>query len=225
MADIIELIGSDPTNTNIERVQTNVKAVNLELGEITDKGYVNAKVVTNLNDALENGKYKIIISGHSIIAAGTYLVDTTKYDATASSQILRSVNVNGANTTYIRLYRAGIETVRLIATTEKTDILCTANTGYTLIKNNSKQINNILYIDIAINKTDGTNFAASTVNVCNIPAINGLVNGYTAFCAKGETSSGSSSAVTEACRYNNTIFVVLPNSNTRNIYINGVVVL
>lgn len=196
-----------------------------DMEQITDKGYVNAKVVTNLNDALENGKYKIIITGHSIIANGTYLIDATKYDSTASSQILRSVNVSGVDATYIRLYRAGVETVRLIATTGKIDILCTANTGYTLIKNNSKQINNILCIDIAINKTDGTNFAASTFNVCNIPAINGLVNGYTAFCAKGETSSGSSSPVTEACRYNNAITVVLPNTNTRNIYINGVIVL
>lgn len=30
MADIIELVGSEPTNTNIERVQTNVKVVNTE---------------------------------------------------------------------------------------------------------------------------------------------------------------------------------------------------
>ena len=134
-------------------------ATSADMEQITDKGYVNAKVVTNLNDALENGKYKIIISGHGIITAGTYLVDTTKYDATASSQILRNVNVNGANTTYIRLYRAGVETVRLIATTEKINILFTPTVGLTVIHNNCYKINNIAYISIAIKKNDETAFS------------------------------------------------------------------
>ena len=156
---IERIYGTDTGKQAFTKTDNNFQELEADMEQIIDKGYVNTKVVTNLNDALENGKYKIIISGHGIITAGTYLVDTTKYDATASSQILRNVNVNGANTTYIRLYRAGVETVRLIATTEKINILFTPTAGLTVIHNNSYKINNIAYISIAIKKTDETAFS------------------------------------------------------------------
>ncbi len=162
----------------INENKTNIDTVSDNMEQIADKGYVNTKVVNNLDDALENGKYKIIISGHSIIAAGTYLVDTTKYDATASSQILRNVNANGANTTYIRLYRAGVETVRLLATTDKVDITVTPASGMTKVYDNSYRINNVVYINLGIRKTDSTPFATNsqilvgTVPSGNTPLVN-----------------------------------------------------
>lgn len=57
-----------------------------------------------------------------------------------------------------------------VATTDKIDISCTPNTGFSVVRQKSYQINNILYVDVLFKNTDGTSLAKALLNPFKLPS-------------------------------------------------------
>lgn len=108
-----------------------------------------------------------------------------------------------------------------LATTTKTDILVTPNTGYTITFNNSCKINNIAYINVRAKKTDGSEFiSGAQVTPFTLPlTAGGETNG------NGNGASGGFWRVPATVLFTGNTVVVNPTSNCTQIHITGVIVL
>lgn len=108
-----------------------------------------------------------------------------------------------------------------LATTDKTDILVTPNTGYTITFNNSCKINNIAYINVRVKKTDGSEFiSGAQVTPFTLPlTAGGETNG------NGNGASGGFWRVPATVLFTGNTVVVNPTSNCTQIHITGAIVL
>lgn len=140
---------------NVTAIEENTNKINVLNNE---RGYLNSKLVSNLDTTKDNGKY--VFWGNLFgITDGVWYVDVTKdsrgYDSltqTAKCVYPKAIRIerdclNGAWQPW-----------QQIATTTKTSFSCSAKTGYTIVSQNCYTLNGMAYINIAIKKVDGSVF-------------------------------------------------------------------
>lgn len=113
----------------------------------------------------------------------------------------------------------------LESTTSKTDILCTANAGYKILKQNNTQINNVIYYNVIVCKNDDSVFPTNTtLTVVTIPVgARPTTESFGSFC--GLIGSQNSGVGTCAIIPNGSVQASTQSSNVTQFRLNWVVVL
>ena len=114
-----------------------------------------------------------------------------------------------------------------LATTDKIDILCTANTVYTIINQRNQMINNVMYYFIDVQKTDGTSFSINVQHsVANAPTIARPTTTTIAMSCSGFTTATFYTGVgVSTIGANGNITVSTSSADVTLFRISGVVVL
>ncbi len=154
-------------NTLDNRNQISISLEKTRVLEV-DRGYLNSKGISNINpDTLvNNGTY--YITEPSGIPTGLqnpngYLKVHTSGTPGFLSQTYIPVGDN--RMFFRRCFNSAWQPWTEIATTTKIDILCTAGTGFVISDQNNYRINNVIYYNLFVRKTDSTAFAINESHV------------------------------------------------------------
>lgn len=162
----------------IEELYVNGEQLSLDVGEFdtrieqntnqiqifsSERGYLNIKLLSSINEITDSGKYRVVVSGHTIIPNAIYLVDATQY-GTISVQKFTAIN-NNIYDTYSRVVVDGIEKhCKRVATEDEMNVLNDRLTyvglgenGTSSITTNSNTISSSGMYQTNVN-TVGTNF-------------------------------------------------------------------
>jgi len=155
----------------------------------------------------------------------------------ATSSVIKTIKHNGFITKqesfrsdgyplYYRMVNTGTGqwgTWQITATTDKIDILCTANSGFTIAWQNNYQINNVVYYNLSVAKTNNTDFTLGENIVGTVPT--GKIVNVTSVNSIGSDGLTYNKKVSALISSTRNIVASVHDASTKNIQISGVVVL
>lgn len=103
----------------------------------------------------------------------------------------------------------------------KMPFTCTALSGYTIVSSNCFVQNKIAYINLRIEKIDGSSFSSDIQDIATVPHT--PVSAVTALCAIGLSAGGALRTI-EQCgiyTYNRSISIKPASTDTKSVYITG----
>lgn len=226
--EIKNIIGDTTTLATTDKAST-VAAINELDSEIsilsTDRGYLNTKRITDISQIGRNGKYySTSLTG---LLSGVWILDITQY-ATSSdwAGIGKKFGKSNPNPeTYSVAMGGGNLFVDKLATTDKVDILVNAKAGFTIIENNSYQINNEIHLNVYAKRTDDSAFPQAN-SILSIPktahatalssSIYSTPNGYSGIIAKCANCNTFTTSTDTA------VYAYVDATNAKSILISGV---
>lgn len=153
------------SNTSHQDIRDEIKVLS------KDRGYINTKIVpndTDFNTIIQNGNYWANAWIHKNIPT---LQDGTRLNGVINVYFADNIVHQFFHSNKGKWFREknaeGWTEWQQVATTTKTDILCTPKTGVTIVEQKSYMVNNVVYISIMFKKTDNSaiNSIFSAINV------------------------------------------------------------
>lgn len=197
----------------------------------SDRGYINSKEMKDFNACVKNGKYTVYFNGDGVaqhappsIWAGdnTFSVDVTQQSDTVLVQEICGIYGPNQGRKFYRVNTFGTWTDwKEIATTSKTDILCTLKPNFTKEYDDSHKVNNVYYLDFSCTKS--TPLSVGKNDVCTVP----FSVGNKRFPVKVlyATDNNVVLGVGEGFLYYSTLEVYPKIANVSKIYVSGAVSL
>ena len=192
----------------------------------TDRGYTSSRTLSNdidVNTIKDNGKYynRALINSPVDSNGSWGSIDVTQANTSIYTHLYHYPEIEKSFLKYI--YNSKIVT-KEIATTTKTDILCTSGTGFKITRQNCWIENNYMYINVDVMRTSETAFDINqSLNLINLPR---RPKTTTVIQAECHQTGAPARYLCGAIAHDNTgLYITVQNSGCTYVTVSGVIAI